>query len=320
MSQSNPIIGIAGDPSNFPLQIVDRKGNLISWVDDQGLPGGNLVQSFSSGPIGSSPLSISANGAASQAALGGTGSIFTGGTGVTTFPYLYLNLHGAAAVTTFNTAGTPFAINTPGGFTGDTLAFFANSTRVLTVNSGGQITSNSSFVAGINSGLSFASRSVIRSNADGTIEFSNNAGTGFTLFQLGGSTNSFPGLLVNGNSLQAQLADSSGQTGFSAKTYSTETACANGASPAICGSASAGSVAIPVGTDSTLVINTTAVTAKSQIQLTMDRSVTIGGITCNTNYLTQAVVISRVVGTSITIQAPGTSSGNPVCVSYTVFN
>src|SRR5208282_1498819 len=33
-----------GDPSKFPLRINDRQGNLLSWIDDKGFSGGNLVQ------------------------------------------------------------------------------------------------------------------------------------------------------------------------------------------------------------------------------------------------------------------------------------
>src|SRR5579863_10003472 len=35
---------IGDDPSNFPLTIKDKLGNRIAWIDDQGLPQGNLSQ------------------------------------------------------------------------------------------------------------------------------------------------------------------------------------------------------------------------------------------------------------------------------------
>jgi hypothetical protein len=101
------------------------------------------------------------------------------------------------------------------------------------------------------------------------------------------------------------------------------TNCSSGASPAVCGSAVAGSVAIPAGALQTLQINTTAVTANSQILLTIDSSLgTKLGVTCNTTVatLTQPVVTLRSAGASVTIEEPTTTSANPVCVSYLVVN
>jgi hypothetical protein len=99
--------------------------------------------------------------------------------------------------------------------------------------------------------------------------------------------------------------------------------CANGSSPAVCGTASGGFVAVPAGTNSTLVVNTTAVTTLSQIHLTNDASETIAGTTCNTTAASLALspfVIARTPGTSFTIELVGTTTANPVCVSYTITN
>lgn len=102
----------------------------------------------------------------------------------------------------------------------------------------------------------------------------------------------------------------------------TATNCANGASPAVCGSAASGAVAVPTGVNPTLVINSSAVTATSRFLLTIDESLTIPATTCNTTLATllQPVVISRVVGVSLTIQIPATLTTNPACVGYAVFN
>lgn len=329
---TTPALTVAGTSGGIPYfssastwasSAAGTVNTLMKWGGAGNPPIASSVTDNGTTVVTTEPLSTSAAGALSQAALGGTGTILaTGGNGTTTFPYFYLN-NGGAAVTTFNTVGTVIGINTPSGFNGDDLAFFANGTRVLTVNSGGSVTSNSSFIAGSAAAFSFSSRSALKSASDGVVSMTNAAGTAFTRLQLGGTTSSFPAIQVNGTSLQAELADGSAQTGWSAATYSTATNCSSGASPAVCAAAAAGSVAIPAGALQTLQVNTSAVTANSQILLTIDEGLgTKLGVTCNTTIatLTQPVVTARSAGASFTIEEPTTTSANPVCVSYMVFN
>lgn len=110
--------------------------------------------------------------------------------------------------------------------------------------------------------------------------------------------------------------------GTKSVTYSTATNCASSASPAVCGSAAAGSIAVVAGTNPTLVVNTTAVTANSQIIVTEDQSLgTRLGVTCNTTLPTGAANISaRTSGTSFTVNVVGVFTANPVCLSYLVMN
>jgi hypothetical protein len=100
--------------------------------------------------------------------------------------------------------------------------------------------------------------------------------------------------------------------------------CSSSASPAACGSAMAGSIAVPAGTTPTLVVDTSAVTANSQILLTPDESLGSKlGVTCNNTLATVAtppVITARSAGTSFTVQINATVSGNPVCLSYLVVN
>lgn len=109
---------------------------------------------------------------------------------------------------------------------------------------------------------------------------------------------------------------------LTAPAYKTSSVCASSASPAACGSAAAGYVAVAAGTNPTLVVDTTAVTASSQITLTEDE--TLGAalsVTCQTAALpSSTVVTARSAGTSFTIQANGTFATNPVCYSYTIVN
>ena len=101
------------------------------------------------------------------------------------------------------------------------------------------------------------------------------------------------------------------------------TNCSASASPAVCAAAPNGAVAVPAGTNSTLVVDTSAVTANSEIQLQSDETLTAGAATCNTTLVTVAlpvVVTARSPGTSFTITVVGTSSVNPVCVAYRIIN
>lgn len=106
--------------------------------------------------------------------------------------------------------------------------------------------------------------------------------------------------------------------------YNTATNCSNAASPAVCGSAAAGAVAIPTGvTTVALVVNTTAVTANSEITLQSDDSLTIAATTCNNTLATLVgglAVTARTAGTSFTITYNGTIATNPLCVAYKITN
>ena len=109
----------------------------------------------------------------------------------------------------------------------------------------------------------------------------------------------------------------------SAALYATATNCSNSASPAVCLAAAAGSVALPTGTNPTLTVNTTAVTANSQILLNVDESLgTKLGVTCNTTLSTllNPVVTARVAGTSFTFTIGAIIATNPACVSYEIKN
>lgn len=102
----------------------------------------------------------------------------------------------------------------------------------------------------------------------------------------------------------------------------TDSNCSNAAAPAVCGSASVGVVAVPTGTNPTLTINTSKVTAVSRIFLQIDESSTIAATTCNSTLATliQPVVTARSVGVSFTIQIGAVLTVNPACVSFEVWN
>jgi hypothetical protein len=98
----------------------------------------------------------------------------------------------------------------------------------------------------------------------------------------------------------------------------TNTNCTSSASPAVCGSASAGVFTLPAAATS-VTVNTTAVTANSIILVFNDDSLGARlGVTCNTG-LDNVLVSARVAGTSFTVtgSAPVT---NPNCYSYIIVN
>lgn len=95
--------------------------------------------------------------------------------------------------------------------------------------------------------------------------------------------------------------------------------CTSGASPAVCGASVVGGVAVAAAATS-LVVNTTAVTAKSRIVLTMDSSLGSDlGVTCNTTNIA-AWVSARTAGTSFTITTASGPVTNPMCLNFILTN
>lgn len=114
-----------------------------------------------------------------------------------------------------------------------------------------------------------------------------------------------------------------GPAGIAAALYSTSSVCLQNQSPAACGGSPTGSVVIPAAATS-VVVNTSAVTAHSQILLTEDSSLgTLLGATCNTqSLLTLGVpkVTARTPGASFTIGLEVAPTSNPLCISYSIVN
>lgn len=103
-------------------------------------------------------------------------------------------------------------------------------------------------------------------------------------------------------------------------TASTISNCNSTTTPASCGSASAGSIALPNGS-STLVVETTAVTDSSQILITEDSSLGSRlGITCNKGTSRSYSVSARTVGTNFTIKSSSNPAINKACLSYLIIN
>jgi hypothetical protein len=98
------------------------------------------------------------------------------------------------------------------------------------------------------------------------------------------------------------------------------TLCISSASPAVCGNATKGFVVIPAGTNSTLVVNTTALGANSVVLVQGDESVGFTSGTCSTSNPTGPITTSaRNSGVSFTLEAPGTLTGG-YCLGWVIVN
>ena len=107
--------------------------------------------------------------------------------------------------------------------------------------------------------------------------------------------------------------------GFRATKYNSTSICGDAAGAAACGSAPAGFVVVDAGA-TTVVVSTTAVSANSQILLTMDISAaTQLGITCNTTFA-DSYVSARTAGVSFTITTASAPVTTPRCLSFFVVN
>jgi hypothetical protein len=107
--------------------------------------------------------------------------------------------------------------------------------------------------------------------------------------------------------------------------YATGTNCSSSASPAVCGSAAAGNAALPTNAvSSSIVVNTTAVTANSQIFVQTDDTLgTKLGVTCNSTVATLVgglTISARTAATSFTVANNVAVVTNPLCISWHIIN
>ena len=165
--------------------------------------------------------------------------------------------------------------------------------------------------------------SIIDSITNGALNFGTSLATTMTFGRSGQNMiiNSKVGI---GTSTPTASLDVNGSISASGEvktaSLSTISNCNSTASPAVCGSAPAGSVAMPNG-DNTLQVNTTAVTANSQIFVNEDSSLNSRlGITCNTGTGRHYSINARTAGTSFTIRSNTSPSGTKACLSYFIVN
>lgn len=87
---------------------------------------------------------------ASQTVFISSGALFTGGTGTTTFPYMFIQPTGTTAATTWSTSGTFYGVNAASGFGGNFIDMRVNgsSSSALIVSSAGNLTTGGGLTVG----------------------------------------------------------------------------------------------------------------------------------------------------------------------------
>lgn len=243
--------------------------NLASALTDET---GTSKAVFSANPT------FDGNGAASVSNGIFVGTLFTGGSGTTTFPYLFIQATGTTAATTYNTAGTYFGVNAVSGFTGNFLDFHTSGGVTLfrvdssgimrstgIVNTTGVLTSNAGTVS-----LNVSSNSAV------------NIGTGTTNqnVTIGGDSNDI--------NIGSHLAFTGGSPG-------TPTTCGTG-SPSV------------IGTDNKGAI--TSGTAATACTLPFNRTFTTTPVcVCSSNSSAVACSVTALSATSVTFGLSAALSG-----------
>lgn len=152
---------------------VTSSGNATTLVTAQtGAHSWSALQTYSAGETNST------NGAASAPSKIFTGTLFTGGSGTTTFPQMLFQPTGTAAVTTWATTGTVIGINAAAG-TGSFIDFhLAGAGSVFNVATNGNLTaagltSTGSIVNGAAGIFQWNGRGILTSSAAGGVQVGN---------------------------------------------------------------------------------------------------------------------------------------------------
>lgn len=258
---------------------------------------------------------FSGAGAASTASVNFTGTVFTGGSGTTTFPNVYLNY--GTAPTTFSTSGTIIAINTPSGFAGNSIDIHANGgASIFSVNSTGGL---SAVGVGSSGGVTntvgniqtaatgsfiWQARSRLLTAADGRLSLQTNAGTTFSALTFGSEVNTNVRLASSGTAFSVALGDGTAGGTLTAGNIAAMQSCGTTTTCSATAIATGarivfGSAPLVSGTPSTATITgiSPAFTSSSTYFCTVTNATTA------TNNLLK---VANVSGSSFTITGPAT--------------
>lgn len=121
--------------------VIQPSGGSASGCTVSGTTNGVVTYNGSSG-CNVSALQTMTTAAASTPATFDVGSIFTGGSGTTTFPHYFFQPTGTTAASTWSTAGTLWGGNLPTGYTGNILDVTINgsSTHAAIITGAGALT------------------------------------------------------------------------------------------------------------------------------------------------------------------------------------
>jgi hypothetical protein len=304
-------------PDNYQI-CVETTGATYTWTNI-GTSSGGVVNTFNGRSGIVSPASADYTAAqVTNAAATNAANIFTG---INTFNNdVKINSSNALwAAVVRDTAGASVITTATGRATFPNLAIF---TGGLTNNASNSLSGSSEAFNGapVTGGTTTTTTPLFLMQPNGTTAASNwsTNGTFFGINANSGWNGQFFNVL-NNNQEEFQVTAFGSVNGVHFGTFS---GCASSASPAVCGAQTMGAVAVPAGTNPTLQVNSTAVTANSQIMLTEDQSLNARlSVTCQTAALpTSVVVTSRTAGASFTFQVNGTFTTNPICYNFSIFN
>lgn len=245
-------------------------------------------------------LTDSSTSTASTPATLLSGAWFTSGSGTTTKPHLLVECNsGTTTSTAWSTAGTGLGVNACTGFTGNLLDLQLNGVSKLKVDSTGLVTAIGTIAGpqvqvGSSGYYTWNGHGFLYQSVDGVSTWYNNALTGYTRMQLGGTTSGFGAIGVTNQTNPIILIRDA--TGGNTATIDLGIGAAF--------STVAGSMTYKAGSNArvgngtlvggTLAVTNTSVTANSQVFL---QDTTSGALT-NVGSL---VVSSQTAGTGFTV-------------------
>jgi len=207
------IVAISGASGIYPNFTLPTKEDPLTFSNGLNRSG-NAVTSLISNSVNG--LAVTINGALSQPAMTGTGTWITGGSTTTNKPYALIEPTGATSAA-WSTAATGLGVNAPSGFTGNVVDFQLNGVSRFRVSSAGLTTSfagitMSSGDLNLSTGGSeivWAGRIRAEATASGNFRLKNSAGNDFGLFQLGGTSSSYPAVKRVSAGINFVVADDS---------------------------------------------------------------------------------------------------------------
>lgn len=191
------------------ITVLTRSTSAVANISIQPSGGGILMQ----GPTTfSAAVTNSRNSAINSPSNTMTGTWFTGGSSTSTKPHMLIEPTGATS-TAWNIAGTGLGINAASGSTGMLIDAQLNGVSKFSANYLGDVSIGNDLLLALTGGLKMASRwRIVSGGADGKMMIANNAGSDFSMLNLGGNTSSFPAIKRNGTGIDIRLADDSGYT------------------------------------------------------------------------------------------------------------